>query len=75
MPSKVWIEIIYPNFNGRTIEICEWISNQSHTLYNGYNYLSMLRLKYPVCEILLEWPVIHRELNVINFAKFYKDGR
>ena len=29
MPSKVWDEITYPfpNFNGRTIEVWEWISN------------------------------------------------
>ena len=30
-PSKVWVEIIYPfpNFNGCTVEVCEWISNFS----------------------------------------------
>ena len=29
MPSKVWDEItqIFPNFNGRTVEVWEWISN------------------------------------------------
>ena len=29
MPDKVWDEITYtfPNFNGATVEILEWISN------------------------------------------------
>ena len=29
MPSKVWNEITYqfPNYNGATFEVCEWISN------------------------------------------------
>ena len=29
MPRKVWDEIIYPfpNFNGCTVEVCEWICN------------------------------------------------
>ena len=34
MPSKVWDEITYPfpNFNGCTVELWEWISNFTHTL-------------------------------------------
>ena len=29
MPSKVWDEIAYPfpNFNGATVDVWEWISN------------------------------------------------
>ena len=29
MPSKVWYEIIYlfPNFNGATVDLWEWINN------------------------------------------------
>ena len=32
-PSKVWDEITYPfpNFNGATVEVWEWLSNSSHT--------------------------------------------
>ena len=35
MPSKAWDEIInqFPNFNGTTVEVFEWLSNWSHTLY------------------------------------------
>ena len=34
MPGKVWDEITYQflNFNGRTVEVYEWISNSSHIL-------------------------------------------
>ena len=34
MPSKVWDKITYPfpNFNGCTVEVWEWISNFIHTL-------------------------------------------
>ena len=48
MLSQVWDEITYPfpNFNGCTMEVWEWISNFiPHTLYNGCNYLPMLGLK------------------------------
>ena len=44
--SKVWDEINhqFPNFNGATIEVWDWISNFiSH--YWMYEYLSILRLK------------------------------
>ena len=27
MSSKVWDEITIPNFNGCTVEVCEWISD------------------------------------------------
>ena len=42
---KGWDYITYPfpNFNGTTVEIWEWISNISH-IYNSCNYLSMPRL-------------------------------
>ena len=45
IPSKVWDEIAYPfpNFNGRTLDVWELISN--FTLCNGCNHLSMLGLK------------------------------
>ena len=35
MPGNVWDEINYPfpNFNGCTIDVWEWISNLSHSLY------------------------------------------
>ena len=39
-----WNYIPFPNFNGCTVEVWEWISNFI-TLYNGCNYLSMLRLQ------------------------------
>ena len=47
MPDKVWIEITYPfpNFNGATIEVLEWINKFNLTFYNGCKYLSMLGLK------------------------------
>ena len=34
VPSKVWDESTYlfPNFNGATVEVWEWISNSTHTL-------------------------------------------
>ena len=34
MSRKVWGEITYPypNFNGSTVEVSEWISNFTHTL-------------------------------------------
>ena len=46
MHSKVWDEIIYPfpNFNGCTVEVWEWLNNFTPH-YNGCNYLSMLGLK------------------------------
>ena len=45
MPSKVWGEITYPfpNFNGCTVEVWEWINH--FTFYNGCNYASVLGLK------------------------------
>ena len=46
MPSKMWDEITYPltNFNGATVEVWSgWVIYP--TLYNGYNYLSMLGSK------------------------------
>ena len=42
MPSKLWDEITYSNFNGCTVEVWEWIRNSTHKLYNGCNYLSMI---------------------------------
>ena len=45
-PSKVWDEIHYPfpNFNGRTVEVWEWIMNFiAH--FNGCYYISIPRLK------------------------------
>ena len=48
MPSKVWGEITYPfpNFNGCTVELWEWISNSISPFYDGCNYLSMMGLKF-----------------------------
>ena len=45
-PKKTWNEITYPftNFNGCGVEVWEWLSNYI-TLYNGCDYLSMMRLK------------------------------
>ena len=42
--DKVWSEITYPfpNFNGITVEIWEWISNFIPTLYWACDYLSIL---------------------------------
>ena len=42
----MWSEITYPfpNFNGATVGVWEWISNFIPH-YNGCNYLSMIRLK------------------------------
>ena len=47
MPGKVWIEIDYPfpNVNGATIGIWEWISKFNLTFHNGCKYLSMLGSK------------------------------
>ena len=48
MPSKVWDEITYqfPNFNGYTVEVWEWISNfTTHVIITACDYLSMLGLK------------------------------
>ena len=49
MPCKVWHETTYPfsNFSGCSVEVCEWISYFTHTIYikNGSNYLSILKLK------------------------------
>ena len=44
MLDKVWGEISYPfpNFNGATVEVWEWLSNLYPTLHNGCNDLSML---------------------------------
>ena len=44
---KVWHEITYPfpNFNGATIEVWEWISNFIPQFYRACDYLSMLVLK------------------------------
>ena len=41
-PNKAWDEIIhpFPNFNGCTVEVWEWIHP---TLNNGYNYLYILK--------------------------------
>ena len=43
---KLWDEITYPfpNFNGCTVEVWEWISDFIPYFYNGCNYLSMLGL-------------------------------
>ena len=45
MSSNVWDEISYqfPNFNGATVEVWEWINHP--TLDNGCDYLSMQGLK------------------------------
>ena len=42
----MWDKITYlfPNFNGATVEVWEWISNFI-TLYRACNYLSMQKLK------------------------------
>ena len=47
MPREVWDQITYPfpNFNGATVEVCEYISNfVLHTII-GRSYLFMLGLK------------------------------
>ena len=48
MPSKIWGEIIYPfsNFNGYKVEVMEMDKKFHPTLYNGFNYLSMLNLNH-----------------------------
>ena len=41
MPSKVWDEITYPfpNFNGCTVEVWEWVSNfMSHFIMDAITY-------------------------------------
>ena len=64
MPSKVWVEIIYPfsDFNGETFEV--WKDKYFHpTIYNGCNYFSVLGLRliclrkrapdgYPCCLVI-----------------------
>ena len=47
MPSKVWDEInnAFPNFDGATVEVWEWINNFHPTHYNEFKYLSVLRVK------------------------------
>ena len=42
----MWTEFayIFPNFNGYTVDVCEWINNLI-TLYNMCNSLYMLKLK------------------------------
>ena len=51
MPIKVGVEIAYPfsNFNGCTVDVWEWISNDSSPLYNGCDYLSALGIKVTPC--------------------------
>ena len=44
MPSKMWDEITYqfPNFNGYTVEVWEWISNFiSHIIMDVITYPSL----------------------------------
>ena len=40
MPSKLWDEITYPfpNVNGCTVEVKQWISHFIPTHFNGCNY-------------------------------------
>ena len=48
MASKMRNAMTYPFpiFNGATVEAWEWISKLiSQSIYNGYDYLSMLGLK------------------------------
>ena len=44
----MWDEIPhpFPNFNGATVEVWEWISDLIPHLYNGCSYLSMLESKF-----------------------------
>ena len=44
MPSYLWVEITYSNFNGCTVEVREGIRNSTHKIYNGCNNLSMIGL-------------------------------
>ena len=44
---KAWDDITYPfpNFNGATVEVWEWINNIHPILYWACDYLSMMGLK------------------------------
>ena len=66
MSSKIWGEITYPfpNCNGCTLEIWEWISNLiSH--YDWCNFLSMLELKLNHIGKKSPWHYVHRHYRTI----------
>ena len=68
MPCKVQGEITYPfpNFNGCTVEVWEWICIFYSTLYNDCIYLPMLGLKLThVCK--RSSCTIHRKHNKVWF--------
>ena len=88
MPSKVWDEITYPfpNFNGATVEVWEWISYS--TFYNGCNYLSMLskgdprnvsvwrwvswHVRYPFVTEWLRNQAIFHKVGIPNYLQLHK---
>ena len=42
MPSEAWDEITYPNFNGYTIEVSEWIDNSiPHFIMDVITYICL----------------------------------
>ena len=70
MLSKVWDEITYPfpNFNGCTVVVWEWIRN--FTFYNGCNWLSMLWIKFihvskrgSMCSRVMAWSALSHYLS------------
>ena len=57
MPNKVWYEITYPfpNFNGYTVEVWEWISNFiPHFIMDVIIYpcwdLKLIHIDNPACK-------------------------
>ena len=57
----------FPNFNGCTVEVWEWISNSIFTYYDKYNYLSTLELKLiHVCNLA---SIIEKETLLLTTRK------
>ena len=69
-PSKVWGEVTYqiPNFS--TIEVWKWIGNVISNFINGYDYLSLLGLKFSKQAVMAKRK--HRRYRSLGLNHLYK---
>ena len=69
-PHKVWNEITYPfpNFNGCTSEVWEWIRNST-------SYFKMDVITYPNFRITLEWSSHNLAIDTLASCRWFQTPR
>ena len=75
MSNKEWDKIIYPfrNFNGRTVEVWEWISDfiYTHLIMGVITYVKMSKELHTLKQQIF-WPIINTEPHVVVYLNLFE---